>query len=516
MKPKDKKAYQTGIKFLTFSSLITALGFGGFFAYNLYQNRPPEPVTVELVTVKKGTIKNAINESGVIKLGNQQVLKSPDEGAVEEVLVEVGDRVFLDQEVIRLRNRERETAIIQHQLETRKLEIDLANKQENVASAETDIVESKQEIQRLIAQIRNASKQTEIAEKQFEIQRHQLTLENKRAQVIDAQRNLAETKEKLEREEEIFARGFISADQLRDIEQEVRRAESSLRDAEIEVQTTLIQGESLQLQLNTIQQDLQNTIATIQSELRAAESNLRQKEASLRDARLAVTQSNIDLQKHRLVGEKIIKELKDYIVVSPIDGLVLNLKVKAGDGVALAADLLTVGDPNEELVELELSTFNAAKVKPNQSALVTVIGPDSEPFEGRVESISLEASSGDGGGNSRSSGGGVARVPAIVRLENAAGLIPGTRVNVEIILEQREDVPVLEPDLIFREKGKHFVWVEGEEGNAKKLSVNVGLDDATKVEITSGLDVGDRAIRPPLEEELEEGKAIIVREENQK
>ncbi len=74
MELQAKKGYQIGIKWLVFSSLITAVSFGGYAAYNYYQARPEEPLEVRLATVEKDTIKISVNATGTVKLGNQQVI----------------------------------------------------------------------------------------------------------------------------------------------------------------------------------------------------------------------------------------------------------------------------------------------------------------------------------------------------------------------------------------------------------------------------------------------------------
>lgn len=48
MEIQAKKGYQIGIKWLVLSSLLTAVGFGGYAAYNYYQARPEEALEVRL------------------------------------------------------------------------------------------------------------------------------------------------------------------------------------------------------------------------------------------------------------------------------------------------------------------------------------------------------------------------------------------------------------------------------------------------------------------------------------
>ncbi|MDY6802235.1 MAG: HlyD family efflux transporter periplasmic adaptor subunit [Cyanobacteriota bacterium] len=520
MELQAKKGYQTGIKWLAFSSLITAVGFGGYFAYNYYQQQPEEPLEVRLVTLEKGTIRIGIDETGSVKLGNQQVIKTPDEGAVERVFVAVGDSIFAGEELIRLRNPERESKIEEYQLQTRINELELESKQRDIANAEIAVAEKKiavaeikEKIEEIRAKLNEPRKEKELRSQDFKIRRHELDLEEHRRAVINAELELEEAKEKMEIQKKVFDLGLIAGDRVLDQEKELRQTRGQLRTAEKTLEASILLLEEYKLEYQDIQRQIQEEIEgieeeieQIQSELRDAESQLREAESQLQTAKEELMKNNIELEKEEIAYQKFLQEIEDSTIISPINGRVLNIKVKAGDGLGRGDDLLTVGNPNIELVALALSTLSAAKVERNQLALVTVIGPETEPLRGRVENISLQA--GDSSDNNRSSG--VAKVGATVRLDNPAGLIPGTTVNVKIIFEQAEDVPVLEIDLVGKEGDRDFVWVQGPEGKARQKTVTLGLDDGIEVEITSGLNLGDKAIVPPLEEKLEPGRAIAI------
>ena len=520
MELKAQKGYQIGIKWLAFSSLITAIGFGGYFAYNYYENQPLEPLQVKLATVKKDTIKIPVSETGTVKLGNQQVVKTPTEGAVERVSVAVGDRIFIGDELARLRNPGRETRIIEYQLEARVKELELKSQQRALANAERAVAEKKivvaekkEKIEEIKAKLNEPHQQTELRQLDFNVRKHKLNLEEYRQAVINAELELEEAQQEIEINKKLLAKGLISDQELLDKERGLRQQRSNLRSAEKTLEEGKIQLEEYQLQYLDIQRKIKEEIEGIQSELQEAESELREAESALQTAQEELIEKkeelikhNIELEKEELAYQKFLQEIENSTIISPINGKVLSIHAKPGEGLGIGKPLLTVGNPNIELVELDLSTLDAPKVKPNQLALITLIGPDPEPIRGRVDNISLAA--GDGSGESSSSSSGVAKVGATVRLDNPAGLIPGTTVNVEIILEQAEDVPALEIDLVRREDDRDFVWVRDSEGNARKQTVTLGLDDGIKVEITSGLSVDDKAIVPPLDEKLEPGRAI--------
>ena len=97
--------------------------------------------------------------------------------------------------------------------------------------------------------------------------------------------------------------------------------------------------------------------------------------------------------------------------------------------------MLAARNPDEELIKLQLSILNASLVKPNQLARISVIDPNPKQFLERVEKLSLEAVPSDGQAKNRGQSGSAA-VPATVKLDTSCNtLIPGSQVNIEIVLK---------------------------------------------------------------------------------
>ncbi|MDM9379813.1 efflux RND transporter periplasmic adaptor subunit [Chlorogloeopsis sp. ULAP01] len=248
------------------------------------------------------------------------------------------------------------------------------------------------------------------------------------------------------------------------------------------------------------------------------EDKLRETRAKLRDAQADARTAALELEALQLERKRIQQEVQDSIVTAPIDGVVLGVNVKNGDGVEFRTNLLTVGDPRQVLVKLQLSTLNATQVRPNQLARVRAIGSDRQTFTGRIQSLYPQAvkaeeaePSGGSQKTSKSSSSEQPAVPAIVLLDTPTRtLIPGSRVNVEILLKQRQNVVVLPTEAIQREESEPFVWVRDSQGNAQKRLVKLGLEGLTNVEVTSGLDLGDRVIIPTSESDLEPGTPVVA------
>jgi len=494
VKYKEKNSFKTGVKWLLWSSFLTLGIGGGLFAYGLYQNRPPEPIGVRLIPVKLGDIEIPITEIGIVELAGQQTLKSPNDGTVDQVLVKIGQTITSGQDLITLRNPEQKTTLIKQDLEIQKQKLTLERFRQKVAEAQEALN---------IAQGKLEDYKSGQNNELLEIQKQEITRANNRQKVVEAQEKLAAAKGKFNDEKALYERGYVPGDNVKNQAEQVRLAKVSLREAQFPINTDF-------LDLKSHQSKLQEQEKKLQEEVMKAESALRQ-------AQLEVATNSPALKILQLDRQEKEQQLKNHIVTASINGKVLNIQVKNGDGVKRETELLTLGDPSQELVKLQLSTLNAAKVRPNQSVRISIMGPNSKQFLGKVESVSTLAQSGDSKGNNGSNQGSQATVPATVRLDAPTRtLIPGSQVSVDIILQQRQKVVVLNTEVIVRSDSKPFVWIRDSQGKAQKRSVTLGLEGLTQVEVTSGLRTGDKVVIPPPEAALEAGTPIQEEKTNKK
>lgn len=402
---KSLSGLNIGSRLILASGALALLSLGGWAVYAWVVSRAPEPVAVRLLTVQRGTVETVINESGTLELGGQQTLLSPLEGAVEQVLVAAGDRIQQGQTLIVLRNPDRQTALLEQELQ--------------------------------------AAKQAE-------------TLSRSQSQIDEARMQLSADQEQLTTLQRLSEAGAISRERVQQQATEVRRSLAALRDVETAVKTAQLELQSLQVQQRRTQQELQDTIITV-----------------------------------------------------PRDGVVLGLSVKDGDGVDRRTELLTLGDPRQELVKLQLSTLNAAQVRLGQRARVTVIGPDPAVYLGRVVDLYPQAIASDSGDSESAQ----TTVPTTIQLDRPTGkLIPGSLVNVELVLQQRQNAVTLDIEALQRNGAESFVWLMDGNRRAQQQPVKLGLEGLTQVEVTTGLRPGDRVIVPPPDLLLTPGMPVVPAE----
>nr|WP_277873696.1 efflux RND transporter periplasmic adaptor subunit [Leptolyngbya sp. FACHB-60] len=391
-----------GLRWIVASGLVLVLGVGGWLGYRTWQSRSVDPVVVTTGTPSRDTLENRVDASGVMSLGNQQVLKAPGDVTVEAVLVEERQRVERGTVLLRLRDRNLEQELDEAQIQT--------------------------EILRLQRQ-RNA----EVLQ--------------------DHQRTVQRAEERLSESRSLVDQGFISEDDYNQDRDALETAQSELRGAEVELQRS--------------------------------ELEIRQNQAKLTNVRARIA---------------------DNAIVAPFDAVVLNIDVQPGDGVQSEGTLLTIGDPNQEVVLFDLMTLDANKVSVNMPVRVSVIGPNPENYTGRVISIAPQAiSDSDGEG-----GGSQAMVKAIAQLDRPSGvLISGSSVSVEVILVQRENALALPANALHQEGGETYAWVVDSDSRVQKRTVTTGLDTLDAVEIVSGLEETDLVILAiPPDQPLTEGMVV--------
>ena len=240
--------------------------------------------------------------------------------------------------------------------------------------------------------------------------------------------------------------------------------------------------------------------AKIDLEVRTARSKLKSSQE-------AVITAKLDLELQELERRKKLAKQEKNLVIAPVSGKVLEVDVKRGDVVKLGDSLLTIGNPQQQIVELQVSTLNATKVKLGQIARVSQIGPNSQVYTGKVKTLSLIASRNNNSGSSNNSS--QPTVSATVKLDSPTQkLIPGAQVSVDIVLVQQKDTVVLPTNAIVQNQGPPFVWVKSDRGVAEKKPVTLGLEGLTNVEILSGLKPGDRVILPSANVILQPGTQV--------
>ena len=168
---------------------------------------------------------------------------------------------------------------------------------------------------------------------------------------------------------------------------------------------------------------------------------------------------------------------------SPINGVVTDRPLFAGETAAAGAPLVTVMDTSSLLAKMHLAQSLAQRMKVGDEASVTVPGV-AEPVSAQVALISPALDPGS------------TTVEVWLKIGNKAGTLKvGTPVKVSIT--GRTDawawkIPV--KSILTAQDGSKSVMVVGADGAAHKKVVRLGLEDAEDVQVTDGLAPSDLVI----------------------
>ena len=181
---------------------------------------------------------------------------------------------------------------------------------------------------------------------------------------------------------------------------------------------------------------------------------------------------------------------KQLLVTSPAGGAVMSLPVQAGQVLSPGSLLAAVAAPDSLEIKADLLSDDLAEVRVGQKVNITAPVLGSRSLTGLVKQIYPRA-------EEKMSALGVAqrRVPVIISLDEKANLKPGFEVKVSVeTLIRHSDLLVPLESVITRADGQKEVMVV-ENNRISRRTVNTGIGDREKVEITGGLEAGDVIVR---------------------
>lgn len=183
------------------------------------------------------------------------------------------------------------------------------------------------------------------------------------------------------------------------------------------------------------------------------------------DLLLAKESNDVKAVEQRAQLESAEKELENYKVYAPIDGVIIKQNAREGNTVKSGDALASISNSTVMECAIPIDELDIAKIKVGQKASVIVDAlpeTSSKPLEGEVSKIAPEGTSSNG----------VANYPVTIRINNAGGLRSGMNVNAEISIEERKDVLYLPIQAVQKIQGRTFVMVEGDGTNNNTTQEN--------------------------------------------
>jgi len=298
-------------------------------------------------------------------------------------------------------------------------------------------------------------------------------------------------------------------------EAEVRRLKAYLKVAEIKVEQAEVNLKDARNNLERVSSLHQKEFVS-QMELEAAQVKYESAEVQLKSAKEEVTQARASLERSE-------DQLRKTTFTAPMSGIVSKLNAEEGETVITGTMnnpgtvIMTIADMSEVLATVNVDETEINKVGFAQKAKVTVDAIEGKEYQGEVIEIATSATK----------EGDVSVFQVEIAMEEPdQNLKPGMTSRAKIETDYRSDIfavplqSVVEREIKVTEEGKEKKVEKDvvfliEENKAKMVQVTTGISDDTDVEILSGIKEGDRVITGPYRnlKDLKDGDLVRIKKE---
>ncbi|MEJ2186785.1 MAG: efflux RND transporter periplasmic adaptor subunit [Gemmatimonadota bacterium] len=231
----------------------------------------------------------------------------------------------------------------------------------------------------------------------------------------------------------------------------------------------------------------------LQAQLEAAEATYQVTEAAYERAEQLRERKVITLPEYerdrtafaaaRAALEQVRTRVAYATVTAPIDGVVTEKRVEAGDVVAPQTRLFTLADVSTLVVRVGVSELDVVAVNVGDPVLLTLDAFPERSFQGRVRRIFPT-----GDPTSR-----LVPVEVALRGQDAGEVRPGFLARVTFALGTRDGVLLVPASALVGGAGSESVFVV-QDGRAVRRTVMPGVTSEGRVEIVNGLQEGEEVI----------------------
>ncbi len=403
-------------------------------------------VPVALAPVTLGSMSESVPVTGTLRADREAAIKSQVSAQVTGVLVREGDTVSQGQVLVTLDQTD-----FTHQVRQARAGLDTARSAVGAARAQWQA--STRRLQLVVEGAR--SEERAIA----------------RSKLEQAEAALRQAEADLQRRKKLFDAGAISREAM-DTAQTAYDTARTNRDAV---------AQSLQM---TEKGARPEEIEAARSDVEAARRQVESAEANVDQAAAALARAN------EVLGYTTIK--------SPISGVVYERSIEPGEIASPGGDpILRLADLSSVYLEATVPGRLADRVHAGQTVAIAVRGDGTQQVQGAVLKVVQVANP--------SSRDFQARI-SLPRLSGVSR--PGNYAEGEIIVAQRQGVPIVAKEALVERSGRRVVFVVTGD-TAHERPVQVGLMDASRAQITSGLKAGEEVVVEGAQS-LNDGAKVMV------
>nr|WP_307988982.1 HlyD family efflux transporter periplasmic adaptor subunit [uncultured Niameybacter sp.] len=418
-------------------------------------------------------IQTKISATGTVKAKAHETVFAEANTQIETVNVEVGDQVkkgdvLLTYDIETKENLQRDLEKLELQIETAHIALNQlqGSSKQSIMQAETEIANIDKNLLDLEESINQVETSLGIAKKDLE-------QANKNYDVVET----------------LFKEGLASQKELDDAEKALVSAKEQVSSLQTKITSTKKNIETINMQKANAQYNLDVLENRVQDETKTQNIAMKQNEIA-----------SLELQKASLLDQ--LSKVEER-VLAPMDGIISEITVEEGNFVAPGTALVKIINPDELIVEAEISPYYAAQLETGLNVKVKYNGSTTVETEGVVSVVSPVAVQKKAVDKSAVS----TAIPIEVTLNSAKGLKEGLAVDLKIITLDVKDVVAVPLLATMSDKeDNNYLFVVGSDNKLEKRTVKQGAADNQFVQV-SDVKEGDLVVTNPTEA-LEDGMSV--------
>lgn len=290
---------------------------------------------------------------------------------------------------------------------------------------------------------------------------------------------------------------FLDARTIAESKARVKSAEAAVDRASVAIETALLTVTNTKKRLDRAN-SIANSSAISTEELEQAETDFRLAEEAYRAAVFAekIAEYEVELAKaaQAQTTDESDEPVPQFKIVSPIDGVVLDVLQTSSKIVIPGERLLEIGDAIDLELEIDVLSKDAVLIRPGDSVEVNGWGGD-HTLDARVRLVEPSAFT-----HISALGVEEQRVNVIAdfvgSVDDRDGLGDNYRVEARIVIWEEDDIVSLPTSALFRQ-GKSWAVFTVDDGKAKLSTVELGQRNANYAQVLDGIQRGDTVIVHP-------------------
>jgi HlyD family secretion protein len=452
--------------------IVSLLAGLGFFGYRFQQQRmQTDPLAGgEVVEVTRGRIAEVVEATGNLAPAAETQVTFSTPGELTEILVSTGDQVREGDILARL-----DTTDLELQVDQAQAGVDVAQanldkiltgpREEDITVAQSSLNQASANVEELRVTLSAATGQA------------RLSWEQAANNLRDAQANY----------ENIYWDN-------RELEDRLKRYDQELPDANVDAEAQAWRAvenaeaamEQARLSYEQALQREETSVRSAQSQVTSSWANLERLKNSVTTEDVAVAQASLD---QALIGyESALAQLNKATLTAPFDSVVATRLAEVHSQVSAATPILILVDPSSYYIDVQVDEVDISKIQVGQQVQVYLDALPEIEMPAEVTEIALSPSTVEGVITYR--------VRVQIKDLQEAAVRPGMTANTNIVTREAEDVLLVPRRAVRIVDGQAYVEKVLPGDALEQIPVELGLGDPFFVQITSGLEEGDRVFVP--------------------